>query len=69
MESQILELITSRLERIEKQNDAQLELLNKHLDKYSETKQTVSRHSTYFKILGFGIPPFVGYLATKLGLK
>jgi hypothetical protein len=62
-------LIRDRLARIEQQNDEQLALLNRHIELDEAAHKVLERHSTYFRILGFGAPAIVGYIATKLGIK
>jgi predicted nucleic acid-binding Zn-ribbon protein len=84
MERDVLDLIMQRLERIEKQNDTQTELLSRHqtyvdaarnavMEQVSQVKETVQSHKAYFAILGWlGLPTFtaaIGYLFTKLGFK
>jgi hypothetical protein len=69
MEQPILDLIVNRLERIEKQNDDQLELIRQHVEKDVDAWKTVETHATYFKIIGFGLTPMIAYIAAKLGLK
>lgn len=84
MERDVLDLIMQRLDRIEKQNDTQTELLGKHhayvdaarnsvMEQVAQVKETVQSHKAYFAVLGWlGLPTFtaaIGYLFTKLGFK
>ena len=84
MERAVLDLIMQRLERIEKQNDAQMEMLSEHhayvdaarnsvMAQVDQIRETVHGHSTYFAVMSWiGLPTFtavIGYIFTKLGLK
>lgn len=73
MEKETWELLMVQLQDIKKQNDDQLALLHQHLADDQRVKETVDRHSTYFKFAGtaagFGVPTLLAYLATKLGIK
>ena len=84
MERAVLDLIMQRLERIEKQNDAQMEMLSEHhayvdaarnsvMAQVDQIRETVHSHSVYFSVLSWlGLPTFtamIGYLFTKLGWK
>lgn len=84
MERAVLDLIMQRLERIEKQNDTQMEMLANHhsyvdaarnsvMSQVEILKGTVHNHQAYFSVLSWvGLPTFtaaVGYLFTKLGFK
>ena len=84
MEDRTFDLLVDRLERIEKQNDLQLEALHEHhayvddarnavLGQVALLQDEVNKHKTYFNILGWVGAPAVtsalGYLATKLGVK
>lgn len=62
-------LLLERLARIETQNDAQLELLHKHLDDDSQMAKTVATHSSLFKIIGTVLTGLLGTLLVKLGWK
>ena len=84
MERAVLDLIMQRLERIEKQNDTQMEMLTAHhsyvdaarnsvMEQVDLIRDTVQRHSTYFSVMGWlGLPTFtavIGFIFTKLGWK
>lgn len=84
MEERTFQLLMDRLERIEQQNDHQLEALHEHhlyvddarnavLEQVSVLQEQVDRHKVYFDLLGWIGAPAVtgalGYLFTKLGLR
>jgi len=69
MNSQSFALLLARFDTIESQNKDQLELLEKHIEKYDKTAKVVERHSTYFSICLLGIPVGFAALANKLGWK
>ncbi len=84
MDDRTFNLLVDRLERIEEQNDRQLNMLEEHhryvddarnavLTQVDILQETVNTHRTYFNILGWiGAPAIataVGYLFTKLGFK
>lgn len=84
MERAVLDLIMQRLERIEKQNDTQMEMLTDHhayvdsarnavMAEVDELKGIVRSHHAYFSVLGWvGLPTFtaaMGFIFTKLGMK
>ncbi len=67
MEPETFKLLIDRLERIENQNDAQLELLHKHVRDDDETRAIVDQHSTYFLWLGRSLKALAVALLAKLG--
>lgn len=72
MEQPILDLLMSRLARIEQQNDDQLALIRQHIEKDEAVHRVVSTHQTYFKLAGSVLTLLsgsVGYMLNKLGLK
>lgn len=74
MDPKTFDLLMARLDRIEKQNDDQLELMRSHIADDAEVAKTVERHSTYFKLAGsvsglVASGGLVTYLMAKLGLK
>lgn len=72
MEQNTLNLLIDRLERIEKQNDDQLDLMRHHIDKADAVARMVDQHQTYFKLAGSMLTLLsgaTGYVLTKLGIK
>lgn len=67
MEQQAFELLLARFDTVERQNEEQLRLIQKHVKEDAETKTVVDRHSTYFALLSLGSAPLLTYLAHKLG--
>jgi hypothetical protein len=69
MDPQAFALLMARFDTIEEQNKQQLDLIGKHITDDAKVHKVVERHTTYFKLLGFGIPAATSYIATKLGFK
>ena len=69
MNDQSFQLLMSRFDTIEKQNDDQLKALRTHVEADDKVHIVVERHSTYFGLLGLGIPAATAYIANKLGFK
>ena len=63
MDEQTWVLLMDKLERIEKQNDDQLDLIRSHIDKDSQYYNKTNRHETYFTgifaLLGLLIPTVI----------
>lgn len=69
LDDQTWDLLMKQLNRIEKQNDDQLELLNRHIVDDSKVKAVVERHSVYFSAMIFGLPAAIGMFLKKMGWK
>ena len=68
MDNQVFSLLMARFDTLEAQNNAQIQLIQAHVEADEQVHKVVERHSAYFKLVGLGVPTFLGWIAYKLGL-
>jgi hypothetical protein len=64
---QTFDLIMARFDTLEHQNQTQLDLLEKHVEKDDAVHKVVERHAAYWKLFLVGIPLAGSALGKKMG--